>query len=288
MRPLHAILRQASRLIVALAAGAAALSLGGSVRGQTTSSSKSKTAAPKQSRSGLEMLEQFHTPPRGPGESNHFIDLWPGLKIRDFARECGLTNNHALIVNSHGRAVGALLGSRYRFYPHDALLQPRQKRPYFSAADLARVLGPASTSRIHNILIGACNEEGAFSSRELRRHFVNATNITHMAEGERGYQPMFLQAIAGCSGQIEPLYETPVHTAGRAPEYQIGNEPRPGSTKLSPYVADLFLPGAKEPFQTRIAGREIIESPSSFSPAAISELPPSPPPANQPSFVNRR
>ena len=274
--------------MVPLVAGAAALSLGGSVRGETTSSSTRQTAAPKPSRSGWEMLEQFHTPPRGPGESNHFIDLWSGLKIRDFARECGLTNNHALIVNSHGRAVGALLGSRYRFYPHNALLQPRQKRPYFSAADLARFLGPASAARIHNIVIGACNEEGAFSSRELRRHFVNATNITHMAEGERGYQPMFLQAIAGCSSQIEPLYERPVRTAGRPLEYQIGNEPMPGATRLSPYVADLFLPGAQEPFQTRIAGREILESPNSPAPSALAELSPPPPPANQPSFADGR
>ena len=288
MRALRAILRKASRSMVPLFVGAAALSLGGAARGETTSSSTRQTAAPKPSRSGWELLEQFHTPPRGPGESNHFIDLWSGLKIRDFARECGLTNNHALIVNSHGRAVGALLGSRYRFYPHDSLLQPRQRRPYFSVADLAHVLGPESASRIHNILIAACNEEGAFNSGELRRHFANATNITHMAAGERGYQPMFLQAMAGWSSQIEPLYERPVRTAGRPLEYQIGSEPKPGATRLSPYVADLFLPGEKEPFQTRIAGREILESPSFLAPAALAELSPLPPPVNQPSFADRR
>ena len=262
LRPFLGALPNPGRFILALVAAAAAFILGGSVQGQTTPSSMGKTPAPKPNPSGWEMLEQSYTPPRGPEESNYFIDLWPGLKIRDLARECGLTNNHALIVNSHGRAVGTLRGTRYRYSPHDALLPPRQKGPCFSAEDLARLVGSANVPKIHNILIGGCNENSAFSPGELRTYFVHATNITHMADGERGYQTMFLQAIAGRSDQIETLYETAVSTPGGRLEYQIGNKPVPGSIKLSPYIADLFLPGATTPFQTRIAGRDILESPA--------------------------
>lgn len=222
------------------------------------------------------LLQRSHTPPQSPGESNHFLDLWPGPKTADLARGCGLTNNHALIVNSHGRSVSTLRGARYRYYPHDALLAPGQKVPYFSAADLARVVGIENIPNIHNILIAGCNEGGGFSAKELRKWFVNATNITHMAEGERGYQPMFFQALTLASAEIEPLYETSASTAGGKAEFQIGRDPVRGAIRFSPYVAELFLPGAKTPFHTGVAGRELLD-PSLAGLAAVAARPPARP-----------
>src|ERR1043166_3818758 len=105
----------------------------------------------------LRFLRRFHTGPEVRGESNHFIDLWSPGGLSVLARVNGLTNNHALFVDSHGRAGCSSRGSGYGFYPHQALLAPGQKAPCFSPGDLATVLGPESAATIHNIILAGCD-----------------------------------------------------------------------------------------------------------------------------------
>ena len=81
----------------------------------------------------------------------------------------------------------------------------RQKMGY--ARDLAAAVGSGNVSNIHNLVLAACNAEGALNTRELRKFFPNATNIVHCVAGELGYQPMFLQAILNYSWTINPVYE---------------------------------------------------------------------------------
>jgi hypothetical protein len=211
--------------------------------------------------SDLGYLAKFYTPPQEPGESNHYIDLWAGRNIRTLAIAAGLTNNHALFVNSHGKSVLTGRGIRFAFYPHERLLGPDEKAPHFSSGDLARILGSANAGTIHNILIAGCDSDGAFRSDELRRHFVHATNITHVASGALGYQEMFLQAFVAHSANIKPVYETTSTDAAGHWVYHLGNCPLPHAKKLSPYVSDLFRPGEKEPFRRQVAGREILVPP---------------------------
>ena len=88
--------------------------------------------------------------------------MWAGQKIRQKISAGGLTNNHALFVNSHGKRIATRTGPRYAFYPHESFVKDGGPTPYFSAADLARIVGPAHTHKIHNILIAGCNAEGSF------------------------------------------------------------------------------------------------------------------------------
>src|SRR2546423_1326664 len=53
----------------------------------------------------IDFLRNHSSGPRGSGESNFFIDLWAEQNLRKLAVECGLTNNHALFINSHGVGV---------------------------------------------------------------------------------------------------------------------------------------------------------------------------------------
>jgi hypothetical protein len=206
----------------------------------------------------LAWLADFYTPPQVRGESNHYIDLWSGHTLRSMAGSSGLTNNRTLFVNSHGMAVNKGFGKRYALYPHNSLLAPNQTAPLFSARDLAQLLGPAAAGDIHNIVLAACNSEGALSATEFRKYFVNATNITHCPTGQLGYQPMFLQAFLSPSAHIEPLYEVVLKNSDGAVAYEIKNTPSARATKLSPYVAELFRPDAAKPFRTTVAGRELL------------------------------
>src|SRR5262249_19328742 len=141
---------------------------------------------------------------------------------------------------------------------HQSLLRGKEAAPPYSAADLARVLGPERAATIDNLILSGCNAEGAFSSQELRKYFVNATNIVHMASGELGYQSMFRQVMTNPSWKIEPVYETCAKNRAGRLEYFTGYEPSPKATKLSPYLAELFEPGAVNPFRTQRAGRELL------------------------------
>lgn len=210
----------------------------------------------------LNYLQKFYTPPQAAGESNHYIDMWDGRKIRQKITAFGLTNNRALFVNSHGKRILTEAGPRYALYPHERLVPAGQDTPYFSPADLARIVGRTHAAGIHNILIAGCNAEGSLNPAEFRKYFINATNVTYMPGGELGYQPMFLQAALSHSSNIRSLYETSRTNELGEVEYHLGNTPAPKATRLSPYVAALFRPGATKPFRTQIAGREILQPPT--------------------------
>jgi len=216
--------------------------------------------------SPLGFLRQHYSPPQAPGESNYFIDLWASQELRTLVMACNLTNNHALFVNSHGKSLATRRGTQYAFYPHQSLLGSKEAAPPYSAADLARVLGAESAGGIHNLILSGCNLEGAFSPQELRKCFVNATNIVHMAAGELGYQSMFRQLLISPSWKIEPIYETSAKNRSGKVEYFTGHAPSAKATKLSPYIAESFEAGAINPFRTQRAGREILSPLQPFSP----------------------
>src|SRR5688572_24941444 len=98
----------------------------------------------------LDFLRRCWTPPETTGESNHYLDLWSSNSLPILARVNGLTNNHTLFVDSHGKAGPSLRKDRYCFYPRDSVLVPGEATPFFSAGDLAAVLGPEDSARIHN------------------------------------------------------------------------------------------------------------------------------------------
>jgi hypothetical protein len=205
----------------------------------------------------LGFLRRCYTGPVAAGESNHYLDLWAPGALPLLARVNGLTNNRALIVDSHGNAACA--GRAYGFCPKETLLQPGQKLPWFSAADLARVLGPQNAATIHNILLAGCNAEGRFRSQELRRYFVNATNITYMTPGQLAFKPMFYQAIVLPSSQIRLLYGKRRDTLDGRIECALVDEPGRGAQPLGIYLADLYRPGGRKPYRTLKAGRELLE-----------------------------
>ena len=109
-------------------------------------------------------------------------------------------------MDSHGGAFAVAGHQGYCFYPHAALLSLGDATPRFSAADLANLLGPSNSEKIHNIALAGCNEEGALHSSVLRRYFVNATNVIYMEAGRRAYKPMLYQALTRNSDSIKPLY----------------------------------------------------------------------------------
>ena len=205
----------------------------------------------------LDLLARHHTVPAA-GESNHYIDLWTPGALPALARVNGLTNNHALFVDSHGKG-GCGPGSGFGFFPKQSLVPAGTRTPYYSARDLAATLGAEAANSIHNVVLAGCNEEGRFDSREVRRYFPNATNVTHMVAGQLAYKPMYYQAIVHRVEDIRPLFGLNTRTRDGRIETQIVNEPMPGAKPLGNYVADLYLPGGRAPYRTRPAGRELLE-----------------------------
>ena len=207
----------------------------------------------------LALLKTFYTA-AGTGDGNHYFEMWkPDAGIRGITRACGLTNNRALFVNSHGDAVPTVRGTRYGFRPHQSRLPEANHVPSFSARDLASVVGPAAATNIHNICISGCNIDGMLNPVELRHYFPSATNITHIAAGESGFEPMFIQALTLPSGDIRPLFETAQKKRSGEMAYSLGHSDAPNAMRLPPYIAELFLPGASQPYATRIAGRDLLD-----------------------------
>ena len=198
--------------------------------------------------------------PRVAGESNFFIDMWEGQNLQAVVAVNGLTNNHTLFVNCHGKYLseGGRAG-HFAFYPHQSLIKTDAETPYYSVRDLATVVGAANIPTIHNLVLAACNAEGALSTKELRKFFPNATNIVHCVAGELGYQPMFLQAIMNCSWTIKPVYEWREQNEKGQVQYVTGHTPTHGAKRLAPYTAELFRRGVEEPFRVQRAGRELLD-----------------------------
>jgi hypothetical protein len=206
----------------------------------------------------LNFLRRFQVAPQSPAESNHYIDLWSPGALPALARANGLTNNRALFIDSHGRGGFRWHGLGYGLYPNATLVPLNERPPCFSVRDVASVLGKETAATIHNIVIAGCNEEGQFRSSEWRRHFVNATNITYMTPGKLSFKPMFYQAIVTRSSEIKPFYGT-MRQGAEGIDWDIEPTPSPHSEALGVYVADLYLPGARKPYLTRQAGRELLE-----------------------------
>jgi hypothetical protein len=70
---------------------------------------------------------------------------------------------------------------------------------------------------------------------------------------------MFLQVLTCPAEAIQILYETSRTNRQGTVDYLIAKKPSPGATKFSPYIAELYRPGDRNPFRTQIAGREILD-----------------------------
>jgi hypothetical protein len=202
----------------------------------------------------LDVLSRFISGPAGPGESNYFLDMWDNEELRRYARTHGLTNNHALFVISHGETIHTKNGPRYAYFPDDHHW-PDSKKPHFSAMDIARALGPAKDT-IHNLIIAGCDYENTFSSTELRRQFPNATNIIHSLPGKNAHEQLFRHALIYSSRDIKTLYDMP-------DRFEVGDfSDKWKRKKIRPYVAEIFRPAEKMPYQIQTAGRELLENES--------------------------
>ena len=206
----------------------------------------------------LGSLRTFYTPPKR-GQGNHIIDMWAGNTLGGVLANAGLTNNNMLVINSHAKGIQTAQTSRHAYYPHETFTALGRKPDYFSAADIANMIGRKSVKRIHNIVVAGCNRENSFDASELRKLFPNATNIVHMPGGEAGYQPMFLQVFLTESANIRPIYQVVRKTRLGSSHFDIVKAPAPAATRLSPYIAQLFAPGSFEPFYIQVAGRELLD-----------------------------
>src|SRR5262245_6965247 len=222
----------------------------------------------------MDFLRDCYTGPDDEGGSNHYFDLWRPGALPVLTRVHGLTNNHALFVDSHGKGGCSHRGSGYGFYPSEAVLEPGQKVSYFSAGDFAAILGPTNAAQIHNIVLAGCNEDGRLRPSEFRHHFINATNITYMKPGELSFKPMFYQAITLQSEEIKPLYGKLHWRDGGGAATEVLDRPVPGAQPLGSFVSELYLPGADKPFRTQKAGRELLDPGATVarSPRAASEV----------------
>ena len=70
------------------------------------------------------------------------------------------------------------------------------------------------------------------------------------------------------SAEIKPLYGKPRRVSADRVECDIVDEPRRGTRPLGAYIADLYLPGARKPYQTRKAGRELLDPPRNTTAAS--------------------
>ena len=203
----------------------------------------------------LSLLKQHYSRPKCARESNYVIDLWEGQNLRTLAQINGLTNNHALLINCHGRRTES---GNYALYPHQSVLGTNAA-PLYTMADVARMMGQGAVAKIQNVVLSACNAEGALDVKEIRQAFPNATNVVHCAAGELGYQAMFIQALVNHSAKVKPIYEWAERNKRGEIEYYTGPAPTRNCKRFAPYVAELFTPGSTSPFAVLRAGRELLE-----------------------------
>ena len=179
-----------------------------------------------------------------------------GESLRDFVLAQGLTNNHALFVLSHGKAIATPWGLRYAFYGKKNHREENISA-CFSIQDIAGIIGSANTSQIHNLVLAGCNKENMLCPEEIRSFFPNVTNIIHAAPGTDAQASTFRHALIYHSRDIQFLYQTPdTFTLGVFDDRKTSGK---HDRKAVPYVADLYLPGAKKPFSRQTAGRELLE-----------------------------
>lgn len=207
----------------------------------------------------LALLEMALHRPSRPGENNYYVDLIsPGLLPR-VARRLGLTNNHALMVDAHGRSVASKSGRRYGLFPAASwgTGEPVSASGY-SARDLAEVLGPEGARGIHNLVIASCNEDGELRLETFRRWFPQATNIIHIPAGQAAFRPMLLQTLSRHSLDLQPLYAQLRPGEGKG-LHEILTRAAPGAIPLGFFEAELYRPGCQQPFRKVRAGRELLQ-----------------------------
>jgi len=204
----------------------------------------------------LNLLRCFYTPPQAAGESNYFIDMQGKEPLRNFAVAHGLTNNHALFVLCHGRAIDTPCGCRYAFFGGKDD-RNENSAASFSIQDIAGLLGPVNASQIHNLVLASCNRENMLCPAEIRAYFPYVTNLTHALPETDAQLNTFHHALTYPSRDIDFLYAMPdTFTLGVFEHRKSGKR---GTRKLVPYVADLYLPGAKKPYSRQTAGRELLQ-----------------------------
>ncbi len=204
----------------------------------------------------MQYLASCCTGPQAPGESNYYLDML-GMGFPGFAAAEGLTNNHTLFVLSHGKAIRTDFGVEYAFYPGGYMVHP----PCFSVRDLARILGPHALE-IHNLVFAGCNLENMFDARDVKRFFVNATNIVHALPGT--------DATIGTFQEILTYSSTELGARSFMPSSRVPLFGRNDTVHNGRYVAELFRPGEGKPYEKVIAGRELLVAPSS-APALASK-----------------
>jgi hypothetical protein len=218
----------------------------------------------------LENLRAHYRAPAS-ADGNHFFDLWGGTRLHDGLLANQLTNNRALIILSHGKGIWHNSRLRYAYYP-DARACCTRKVPYYSTADFAEIIGPIAAAEIHNVVVAGCNVENAFDAAEIRRYFVNATNVTHTPGGKNGFELVFRHSLLQPSSAIRLLYSS--DTAQLSAGFE-DVDPAPAVRKVgfTPYVALLYRPGATAPYAQRIAGRELLDYHlTSAAPGNVTEL----------------
>jgi len=166
-----------------------------------------------------------HTEKFGP--SDYYIDLWCQGNVLDCIKAHGLTNKHALYVDSHG-----ISSFSYFVIRPDNRVTKGKTPPWYRVKDIAKSLG-TNTTNIHNVYFAACNTGNTFDLDEVRQCFPNATNIVHMPGKWEGHEDFFIQSMCG------------------HPE----DKPR---GKFRPYWAELYLPGGKKPYCTMIANKSLL------------------------------
>src|SRR6185436_4672315 len=103
--------------------------------------------------------------------TDFYIDLW-GTGLMAEIQQAGLTNKHALYVDSH-----SLASFGYNVYrPSDRC---SKRHFWYRMRDFAVTLGPATNS-LHNIYLSGCNTDNQFSLQEVKQYFPCATNIVHV------------------------------------------------------------------------------------------------------------
>lgn len=162
------------------------------------------------------------------GPSDYYIDLWGADNILAHIKEHGLTNKHALYVDSHG-----LDSFSYFVIRPDNRVTNGKTPPWYRIKDIANSIGNDRTN-IHNLYFAACNTGNAFDLDEVRKHFPNATNIVHMPGKWKGRTDFFLDSIIGFPKDIP-------------------------DGRYRAYWAELYMPGGKKPYRTVVANTSLLQ-----------------------------
>jgi len=166
------------------------------------------------------------------GPTDFYVNMWTDDSVGQTIKTMGLTNLHALYIDSHGGAGAGGFG--YTIFPHESRTK---KFLRYSIGDVAKILGNDATN-IHNFYLGACNVEGNFVPSFIFKHFPNVTNITYV-KNAKAFNATFIPAII-CTNNSSKITK---------------NE---DGESMKPLISELYVKGKKKPYLTKIAGRETL------------------------------